>query len=175
MQQYHKVSQGSISSSKTGETVKKMHCSPCWRARLENIGSLLLLLYNYIREAEERQQGGGASPTSSSALSPLSSGVLERQALGLASVASGSRPQGNSCCSVVLPPSMPRCAASAAGRDPLSSGRDVSVCREALKPVEQFVIIVETVSDLDYLLHCVTAAPDNTAPLGYFSHNLLLT
>lgn len=33
----------------------------CWDARLENIGSLLSLLYNYIRAAAERQRGGGFS------------------------------------------------------------------------------------------------------------------
>lgn len=87
-----------------------MHCSPCWDARLENIGSLLL--NNYIRAAEERQQEGGAPPP------PLLRSSLGWQALGLASVASSSRPQGNSCCAVVLPPSMHTVSAT---------GPDVSV------------------------------------------------
>lgn len=47
-----------------------MHCSLCWDARLENIGSLLL--NNYIRAAEERQQEGGAAPPSISLCSFLS-------------------------------------------------------------------------------------------------------
>lgn len=150
-----------------------MHFSPCWRARLENIGSLLLLLNNYIRGAEERQQGGGASPTSisPSSLPPLPlpppsslrSGVFGRQALGLASFASGSRPQGNSCRSVVLPPSMPLCSgASAAGRDLPSSGPKRQHLHGGVKAClssQQFVKVVEAVSDLDYLLHGETAAP----------------
>ena len=69
--QYHKVSQGSIHSSERGRPVK-MLCSPCWDARLENIGSPLL--NNYIRAVEERQQEGGASPPSS--VSPLRSGAV---------------------------------------------------------------------------------------------------
>lgn len=59
-----------------------MHCSPCWDARLENIGSPLL--NNYIRAAEECQQGGGGGVA-------LGSGSFGWQAFSLAS---GSRPQG---------------------------------------------------------------------------------
>lgn len=59
------ISQGSMSSSESGRPLK-MRCRPCWDACLENIGSLLLLLNNYIRAAEECQQGGGTLLPSSS-------------------------------------------------------------------------------------------------------------
>lgn len=102
MQLYHK---DSISSSWRGGSFKNVLQSLCWRASLENIGSLLLLLNNYIREGlsnTSMREGRYFFPFPPSPLALLLAQLaFWKGGLRLASAASGSRPQGNSCCSKV--------------------------------------------------------------------------
>ncbi len=128
-----------------------MLCSRCRDARLENIGSLLL--NNYIRAAEERQQEGGASPPS---IFPCISLLLlsAQDEFWTAGTPSCLRCLWWSTtgaffllCSEVLPPSMPQCVQ----RQLL--GEMLVWAGESLFHWNIF-IIAETVSDLDHLPFC---------------------